>query len=176
MSNPWGQPWSDRPYAPQIPYWVYFAEKASFAGAFIGAIFYGTLRHMSCLSALTSSSITTPGIVVVLFFQCMGALLNPANCTGGSIKWGLVVHTATMFSFVTVYTATALDILSICYIDGREFPGGGEVLPPGPLGYRFSIYPKPLAIVPNVLFLLNNWLADGLLVSSESTQLLKRLT
>jgi hypothetical protein len=36
-----GHPWSNNPNAPQIPYSLYFAEKANFAGLLIGAIFYG---------------------------------------------------------------------------------------------------------------------------------------
>ena len=42
MSDHWGPPWSGNPYAPQIPYWLYLAEKTNFAGFLIGAIFYGT--------------------------------------------------------------------------------------------------------------------------------------
>lgn len=41
------KPWSDNPYAPQIPYSLYFAEKTNFAGVLIGAIFYGMPTHAS---------------------------------------------------------------------------------------------------------------------------------
>ena len=60
------------------------------------------------------------------------------------------------------------DIQSISFIDNREFPGVGDTIPPGPLGYQLFIYSKPITIVPNLMFLLNNWLADGLLVSFAS--------
>ena len=54
MARSWGSPYSSNPYAPQIPYWLYFAEKANFAGFLIGAIFYGTPTHLaSLLSVLT---------------------------------------------------------------------------------------------------------------------------
>ena len=105
------------------------------------------------------------GVVIVLFFRCMGALLNPADRAKGNTKWELVAHAVAMFTFVTVYTAFTLNIQSISFIDNRNFPGVGDVLPPGPVGYQFYIYSKPMGIVPNVMFLLNNWLADGLLVS-----------
>lgn len=94
----------------------------------------------------------------------MAALLN-LDRTRERTKWGLVVHAVAMFSFVTIYTAMTLNIQSISFIDNREFPGVGDVLPPGPVGYQFFIYSKPISIVPNVMFVLNNWLADGLLVS-----------
>jgi len=65
---------------------------------------------------------------------------------------------------VTVFTAMNLNIQSISYIDNREFPGVEGVLPPGPIGYQWSIYSNVLTVVPNLMFLLNNWLADGLLL------------
>jgi len=69
-----------------------------------------------------------------------------------------------MFSFVTVYVATSLDLQSISYIDNREFPGIDGIVPPGPLGYQLSIYFKAINLVANLMVLLNNWLADGLLL------------
>ena len=43
MSRPSETPWSNGLYAPQIPSWLYLAEKDWFAGYFIGVIFYGVL-------------------------------------------------------------------------------------------------------------------------------------
>lgn len=143
MSDSSGRPWTDNPYAPNITYGLYLGEKENFAGNLIGAIFYG--------------------IVIVLFFQCMGALLDPVNRRSSGIKWGLVAHTMAMFASVTVYTAMSLHLHSISYIDNREFPGidGGR---PGPLGYQLLIISKPISVVPNAMFPLNQWLADGLLL------------
>ena len=100
----------------------------------------------------------------MLFFQCMAALLDPVNRRRDGNKWGLVAYTTVMFTFVTVFTGMNLNVQSISFIDNREFPGVEGVLPPGPLGYQFFIYSKALSVVPNLMFLLNNWLADGLLV------------
>jgi len=136
--------WSSNPNAPQIPYSLYFAEKANFAGILTGGIFYG--------------------IVIVLFFQCMGALFSPPNRRAG-VKWGPVIYTTLMFAFATIFTAMNLDIQSISYIDNREYAGDDSAgLPPGPLGYQYLIYSKAISVVPNLMFLLNNWLADGLLL------------
>lgn len=98
----------------------------------------------------------------------MGVLLSPSYRTRKGVRWGLVAYTATSFTFVTLFTALNLDVQSISYIDNREFPGNDE-LPPGPLGYQYLIYSKAITIVPNLMFLLNNWLADGLLVSPVSS-------
>lgn len=45
MNVTWDEPWSYNPNAPQIPYVLYFAEKSYFAGAYLGAIFYGTQTY-----------------------------------------------------------------------------------------------------------------------------------
>jgi hypothetical protein len=163
-----GPPWSDNPYAPQIPYAQYFAEKVNFAGVLIGAIFYGTRRPMFTSPGSSRLFDLHLGIVIVLFFQCMGALLNPVNRAKGGIKWSFVAHTTAMFSFVTIFTVTTLDIRSISYIDNRDFPGEDGVFPPGPVGYLFLTYSNAISITPKVMFLLNNSLADGLLVSYMS--------
>ena len=70
-----------------------------------------------------------------------------------------------MFSAATVSTGMNLEILSVSYIDSREFAGvqGAPILP-GPYGYQLLIAPKAIDIVPNVMFNLSGWLADGLLV------------
>lgn len=97
----------------------------------------------------------------------MNALLHPVDRTMGGIKWPLAVHTMAMFLFVTVDTALNLGILSISYIDNRKFPGSDR-LPPGPAAYQFFIYSDAISVVPNFMFILNTWLADGLLVSYTS--------
>ena len=116
---------------------------------------------------LTDLNLLVLGILVVLFFQCMTLLLNPVNPRRGGIKWGVVFYTATMFSFATVLTGMGIQIGSISFIDNREFPGVEGLLPPGPLGYQDLIRPTAITIIPNLMFFLNNWLADCLLVSSS---------
>lgn len=94
----------------------------------------------------------------------MNASLYPTNRTKGDIKWGLVVHTSAMFSFATVAAALGLDLQSISYTNDRAFPGfrGGQA--PGPMGYQLLVYSKAINVVPNLMFVLNQLLADGLLV------------
>ena len=119
---------------------------------------------MSLLTLPLRSTIT--GIIVILFYQCMNALLNPANRRGGAIVWGLVVHTVAMFSFVTVDVCMNLDIQSISSIDNREYPG----TKPGVSGpYVYQLVPlltAPINTVPEIMAYFNMWLAGGLLVSS----------
>ena len=100
-----------------------------------------------------------------MFFKCMVALFNPDHRRGEPIKWRLVSYTLVMFSLVTIGTAMQLDVQSISYIDNRKFRDPEGVFLPGPLGYQWSIAPDAISIIQNVVFALNNWLADGLLVS-----------
>ena len=100
----------------------------------------------------------------MLFFRCLSTLLNPVDRTRGGIKWGFVAHVVLMFSLVTVYTAANLDLQSISYIDNREYPGLNDGFP-GPFNYEYLIYYKPISVISPVMFIMNYWLADGLLVS-----------
>ena len=71
-----------------------------------------------------------------------------------------------IFTFATVLTAMQLDIQSISFIDNRKFPGLKGLAPPGPLGFQASSWSGPLILTPGLVYILTNWLADGLLVSS----------
>ena len=171
---PWAQqPWSDNPNAPKIPHYQYVDEKATFAGTVIGSILYGTPKTppppRPSARAHSARSITL-GIVVTLFFKCMAALLKPIHLRGDGVKWGLVSYTMAMFSFVTVFTATNLIVQSNSFIDNREFgnqPLASEYYSHGPLAYQSIGCPRGLGFIPSLMFFLNYWLADGLLVSSS---------
>ena len=160
-------PWSNHPNAPKLAPWLYFLEKANFSGLIIGAILYGTPNYSWVYLVLTPSARSIPpGIIIVLFFQCMGAFLNPINRTRGRTKLGLTAYTVIMFSLTTINIAMNLGIQSICYVDFRGFPGVPDWLGPGPAGYMRFTSTKAIQVVPDIFFFLNFWLADGLLVSS----------
>ena len=93
----------------------------------------------------------------------MGAFFDPVNRAKGGTKWGFIAHTAAMFSLATIYTAMSSNIQSISFIDNREFPASVNGVP-GPVGYQFFLHSKAIGIAPTPMILLNNWLADGLLV------------
>ena len=103
-------------------------------------------------------------MLIVLFFKCISALLNPAHRKREGIKWGLVSYTVATFSLATAYVAITLNLQSLAFIDNREYTDpDGTLL--GPLGYRSAIRLTVIDAVPNLMFCLNNLLADGLLVS-----------
>jgi hypothetical protein len=93
----------------------------------------------------------------------MGVLLNPVKPIERGIKWSLIIHTVAIFSFLTTIFAICIIYLPTEYIDNREYPAvGGN--PPGPLGYQATLSNDAAATVYDVMFPLNQWLADGLLV------------
>ena len=63
-----------------------------------------------------------------------------------------------------------LYIASIGFVDNRNFPGTDK-RPPGPLGCELAPNSKAVGVVFSVMFRLNQWLADGLLVSCGSSSL-----
>ena len=109
-----------------------------------------------------------PGIVIAVSFKCIAALLNSDHRRGEPVKLGLMSYTVVMFLLVTAGTVMQLDVQSISYIDNREFPGVEGKISTGPDGYQGLIESEPITYVQNVVFTLNNWLAEGLLVSSFS--------
>ena len=85
-----------------------------------------------------------------------------------SVKWGLAAHTAALFAFSTTRTIIDQYAISNEYVNNRDFFGGDQ-FPPGPLGYDFSHFSTgPFGNIYYALFPLNQWLADGLFVSSIS--------
>ena len=58
MPNSAGKLWSDNPYAPHISDVLYVAEKNYFAGALIGAIFYGTPTYVFAYLYLPSAGMS----------------------------------------------------------------------------------------------------------------------
>ena len=116
------------------------------------------------ISAHLIYSTTILGIAVALFFRCMNALLNPVTSKKRAIKWVFVFHTTAMFSIVTALTAIKAYILFSNYSGYLKFrPLLGNTT--GPIRY-LRIDEDSAAF--NILFTLNQWLADGLLVSSIS--------
>ena len=118
------------------------------------------------LSVLISFGRLVLGIATVVFFRCMTGLFDPAHRRGERVKWGLVSYTTAMFSILTVLIAISSNIVSIMFIDSRQFPGVVGLVPPGPYGYLLYISPMAISALPDAMVILNNWLADGLLVSS----------
>jgi hypothetical protein len=99
----------------------------------------------------------------------MSPLLDPVHHTTKGFKWGLVAHTVAMSLTSTIGFAINRNRFSNSFIDHREFPGV-EGYNSGPTGYWDFIVSNRGAVVDvsYIMFPLNQWLADGFLVSSAS--------
>ena len=95
----------------------------------------------------------------------MATLLSPAYPIKTGIRWALMAHTVALFFFSTIPLGIHFNNVSIEYINGREFPGNDTFLP-GPIGYGAIFDLQASNPISNAMFPLNQWLADGLLVSS----------
>ena len=95
----------------------------------------------------------------------MSALLNPVYRTKKAIKWGLVAYTVAIFLFLTIGSTIHRDILSVTYIDEREYGVAG----PFEYLHVFDLSRDAMSLVPALTFPINQWLVDGLLVSFAST-------
>jgi len=142
----------------------YTAEKATLAGSFIASILYGTTAH-TFVHSRSLRLFFVLGVLTILFFRSIAALLNPVHRREG-IKWRVVLYTVAMFSFATVYTMMDHRNKSNMFIDHRPGVQIGVYTYSGPLIYQTLLRKKVLGLIPNLMFALNNWLADGLLVSS----------
>jgi hypothetical protein len=105
----------------------------------------------------------------------MAVLLNPVNTISSGIKWALVAHTVAMISFVSIPFGIDLIDSSTCYVDNRDFTGN-DVYPPGPIGYWGTLDIKSTATIFYIMFPVNQWLADGLLVGPFRTLSFRGLT
>ena len=124
---------------------------------------YSTVHWPTCQSICTHTLSTRPaalGIAIVLFFQSLDALLHP---TKGKIKWGFVVHAVAMFSSLTISITIILNQLSISFIDDRDaaiITDASGKSPP----FQVLVSTPTTHLVSGLMFPLNQWLADGLLV------------
>lgn len=74
-----------------------------------------------------------------------------------------------MFSLVTAFIAMILNLRSLSFIDhrGTSIPGTDS----GDATYQTPAFDWINVFTPNIIFVVNSWLADGLLVSSVSSSL-----
>ena len=120
--------------------------------------------HLTCL-------VITLGVTTALFFQSLRTLLYP---TRGRVMWGLAAHTVAMFLCLTVSVVIEFVQLVPFEINDREdddeVPGSYGIW--GPWRFTEGSDLRVLQILSPLVFPLNQWLADGLLVFHVSNPIL----
>lgn len=100
-------------------------------------------------------------MAIIVFFRCLYTLIHPRFRKNGreKINYIFVTFVCVIFALNTVFIALNTHLQQSGYIDNRNFPGG-------PLAFELAQYSKAIVIAPNACFIVANWLADALLVSS----------
>lgn len=133
--------------------WV---ERALLAGAGIGNIAYGATIALASCDVINEPLIT--GIHIVLFLMCFATLWK-GRVRSSKSTYGMLIYISSLFILGTIGNASQMRIVQEAYIDNRNYPGG-----PG----AYDVYDG--SVLTNVLgtaaYIINAWLADGLLVRS----------
>jgi len=88
----------------------------------------------------------------------MLALLWPRS--GRERNYYLAAYTFVLFALGTIFMGMNGYWLGRCFIDNRNFPGGPEA-------YANAMYSTAVPLATNSTFIIANWLADALMVSSS---------
>ncbi|KAJ6464366.1 hypothetical protein C8R45DRAFT_1023829 [Mycena sanguinolenta] len=97
------------------------------------------------------------GIVACVFLQTMYHLIHGPRRRHENRNIPLIVFTAVLFAFGTVFVSMDLTSLKLGFVDNRNYPGG-------PMAYAFAQYAKPITVIPNSCSVIGDWLAAGFLL------------
>jgi hypothetical protein len=99
------------------------------------------------------------GVVVTLFFMCFSVLYRQTATRVRSrqriILW---VYICVVFILNTLFIAANSQFTQLAFIDDRNYPGG-------PAQFENDMWSIPIDEVNNVVFVLQNWMNDGMIVS-----------
>jgi hypothetical protein len=114
------------------------------------------------LVSSTTVASTAYGIMFTLYLICCYFLrLQITNKQGERRSVFLICYITAMFVFGTIYVATTTQATMDSYVYHANFPGG-------PSAYNnLVLFSAPIGIINTVSYVLANWLADAMLVSSN---------
>lgn len=114
-----------------------FAEETWLQGALLSNIFYG--------------------IELTLFFICFKLLLSQMDRTHYKRPAILLAFISVLFVLGTLFVFSLAEFTQLAFIVDRDFPGG-------PAAYEKAMFWIPVDELGVVVFVMGNWLMDGLLV------------
>lgn len=121
-------------WGPNEPESTVLAEEAWLQGALLEAMTYGAL--------------------FVLFCQAFYLLARETNKSNYKKKLPYLMIVFLIFMFGTIWTGTNMKSMQKAFIEDRNYPGG-------PSAFENDTPSNPLA---SVVYMLSQWLCDGLLV------------
>ncbi|EPQ61278.1 hypothetical protein GLOTRDRAFT_125003 [Gloeophyllum trabeum ATCC 11539] len=122
-------------YSPQESSAELWLERANFVGGYLGAMTYA--------------------VHALLFFKCAFILLDRRSSPKSNLRW--LVYVSLLFVVATVQVGASIKFMQMTWIDNRNFPGG-------PAMYIQMVFSAWINTVSNVAYVINNFLADGLLI------------
>ena len=129
------------PWAPAESESAIVAERAWLQGDMLSAVAYGAQ--------------------LVLFCLCFRLLYNQLSHNNSRSTLSILLFLCVAFILGTLFMASIADFAQLSFIDNRNFPGGPEA-------FESEMNTNPIELMGNVVFTLQNWLCDGLLVSALS--------
>jgi hypothetical protein len=115
------------------------------------------------LVSSTTVASTAYGIMFTLYLICCYFLILQMTHKEGPKQRSvfLICYITAMFIFGTIYVATTTQATMVSYVYYANFPGG-------PSAYNnLVLFSAPVGIINTVSYVLANWLADAMLVSSN---------
>ncbi|KAG6848397.1 hypothetical protein H0H93_000549 [Arthromyces matolae] len=104
------------------------------------------------------------GAELVIFIMCFSLLVQQTTRFNMKKQVPLIVYIWVLFLCSTVFIAANSNMARLAFIDNRNFPGG-------PSAYEQVMFSIPVDNMGNVVFVIANWLADGLMVSAPSSSI-----
>lgn len=126
---------SSNPYRPQLPADTLWEERAELVGTFLGNITFGSS-------------------FIIYLLTLTAILRKPAKA---SKEWFHIFFASALFVLGLLYVAFDNDMQVNDFIDDRDFPGGPEA-------YESAHYSDALTVIPNVFFVVTEWIADAFLI------------
>ena len=124
--------------------------------------------HWADAINLVSSTIasTAYGIMFTLYLICCHSLMLQITHKQEKRRSAFFIcYITAMFVFGTIYVATSTHGTVVSYVYYANFPGG-------PSAYtNLVLFSAPVGIISNVSYILANWFADAMLVSSNLSRL-----
>lgn len=99
------------------------------------------------------------GVVLTLFIMCFYLLISRRTRSNSHRNIAFLIYITTMFIMGTLFMAACAEMTQLSFVDNRNYSGG-------PAQYESDMFSIPVDNLGNVAYVVANWLADGLLVSS----------
>ncbi|KAG6810538.1 hypothetical protein H0H92_011425 [Tricholoma furcatifolium] len=116
---------------------VLFAERTWLEGAILLGVAYGA--------------------ELVIFIMCFTLLVQQTTRSNLKKQIPMIAYISALFICSTLFIAANSEMTRLAFVDNRNFPGG-------PSAYEEVMFSIPVDNLGNVVFVIANWLADGLMV------------